>query len=154
MPVTTLEPVSDVAGVGAVLAVAVSIGRERFPAAGAGECVERLPVDAFGMAVPPSEAAGVGAEPRFLSTGFLCERFPAALAVRLARRIPSIGIGEPSGEVVPSAIGRHLAFGEPERTGYRGISMAFPAKASYLFLLLCVHENTSRRFPLEKGPGV
>ena len=42
---TSLEPVGDVALVGAVLPVSVPVCGEGFPAAGAGKGVDRFPVD-------------------------------------------------------------------------------------------------------------
>jgi hypothetical protein len=151
MSATAFEPILDITGVGAVLAVTVSIGREGLSAAGTGECVERLSIDVAGVAVPPFEAAGIRAELHFLSSGVLHEWLSAALAVSRPRSICIIRIGEPAGEIVSSAISRDLAFGKPQRMRYRCISVSFFAKAAYLFFLLCVHDNTSRHFPLEKG---
>ena len=87
MAVTAFEPVCDIAGVRAVFPVPVPVGREPSAASGAGEEVDGLPVDLLGMCVPPAEAAGVTAEPGFLPSGLLPDRFPAETAVGAVRRI-------------------------------------------------------------------
>ena len=63
MAITTFEPGSDIALVGAVLPLAVAVGREGLMTAGAGVFIDSLAVDLIEMGVPPLIPAGIAAEP-------------------------------------------------------------------------------------------
>ncbi|MBM7825147.1 hypothetical protein JOD55_000974 [Arcanobacterium pluranimalium] len=54
---------ADIARVRAVLAVLVSVGIETLTAGGAGEGVDRLPVEPLRVGMPPRQAAHIAAEP-------------------------------------------------------------------------------------------
>lgn len=62
MAITASEPVCDIAGMRAVLPVAVSIGDKRFMAVGTGIRIKRFPVNLLRMGVPPGKSAFVRAE--------------------------------------------------------------------------------------------
>ena len=84
MAITTFEAVHDVAVVGAVFSVAVPVGRERFPTAGAGKRIKGFAVDLVQMGVPPVSAAVIAAELHRLASRCLCQRLAAVTAaVRL-----------------------------------------------------------------------
>ena len=97
MSITTFEPGSDIALVGAVLPLAVAIGCEGLVTAGAGVFIDGLAVDLIEMGVPPLIPAGVRAELCLFPAGDLHEGLSAAAAAAHVRRFLFIWISGVSG---------------------------------------------------------
>jgi hypothetical protein len=97
MAITTFEPGSDIALVGAVLPLAVAVGREGLVAARAGVFIDGLAVDLIEMGVPPLIPAGVRAELCLLPAGDLYEGLSAAAAASHVRCFLFIRISGVSG---------------------------------------------------------
>mgnify|MGYP006913808870 FL=1 len=74
----TSEPISNIAGVGAELPMAVAVDSEFLPASRTGIGVDCLPLHQLQMCVPPLIPAGIVAEPFPLPSRILFNR-PAAL---------------------------------------------------------------------------
>ena len=70
---TTLKTGCNIAGVGAILPFGVAVGREGFPAAGAGEGINGFLLYRFRVGVPPLLAAAGRAELYLFSTGSLLQ---------------------------------------------------------------------------------
>lgn len=124
MAITTFEPGSDIALVGAVLPLAVAVGREGLVAARAGVFIDGLAVDLIEMGVPPLIPAGVRAELCLFPAGDLREGLSAATAAAHVRHFLFIRISGVPGEVIPAAEGRHLILRQAECFCDRGISVA------------------------------
>jgi hypothetical protein len=74
----TPKPGLDVAGVAAVLPIAIAIGHKGLPALRAGVFIEGFSVNLILVRVPPLHAAGIGAELLFLPMRCLFNRLTAA----------------------------------------------------------------------------
>ncbi len=109
----TSEPVCDIAGMGAVLAVPVAVCREGFNAVGAGEgidgCLSSL--HSILVLVPPFLTALAGTELYRLDAGFLMDRLAAVLAEDSVRNGCS-WISDFSIQTVSVAIGNNLILGK------------------------------------------
>jgi hypothetical protein len=141
MAITTFEPGSDIALVGAVLPLAVAVGREGLVAAGAGVFIDGLAVDLIEMGVPPLIPAGVRAELCLFPAGDLHEGLSAAAAATHVRRFLFIRISGVSGEVIPAAEGRYLILRQAECLCDRGISVARVPEHFNLFFLFIGHKG-------------
>lgn len=76
----TSEPISNIAGMGAELPMAVAVDGEFFPASRTGIGVDCLPLHQLQMCVPPLVPAGITAEPFPLPSRILLNRLAALLA--------------------------------------------------------------------------
>ena len=141
MAITTFEPGSDIACMGAVLPLAVTIGREGLVAAGTGIFIDRLAVDLIEMGVPPLIPAGIGAELGFLFTGNLHEGLSTTAAAAYVRRFCFIRISGIPGEVIPAAKSRHLILRQAECLCNRGIPVAGVPELFDLFFLFIGHKG-------------
>ena len=114
----TSEPVSNVAGMGTKLPVAVSVDGKLFPAGRAGEGVDRFPLHQIQVAVPPLVPAGIAAEPLPLPAGDLFDGSAALLTNGLCLRC---------GQTVPPAERFHGVDGKAQLAGYAAVSCPIPA---------------------------
>ena len=83
----------------------ISVGRERLPAAGAGEGIKGFTVDLVQMAVPPVGTAGIGAELHRLSARSLGQLFSAVAAAVRVRKFFCMHSGLDTGELISAAEG-------------------------------------------------
>ena len=115
MAITTFEAVHDVAVVGAVFPVAIPVGRERFPTAGAGEGIKGFAVDLVQMGIPPVSAAVIAAELHRLASRCLSQRLAAVTAAVRLRLFFYMHSRFGAGQIASAAEGRHLVFRQAQR---------------------------------------
>ena len=115
MAITTLEAVCDVAVVGAVFSVVVSIGCEWLSAAGTGEGVKGFTINLFQMGVPPVSAAFIGAELHRLSARCLGQRLSAVAAAVRFRLFFCMHRRFSAGQIASAAESGHLIFRQAQR---------------------------------------
>jgi hypothetical protein len=146
----TPEPVGDVAGVRAVLAVPVAVGGEDFPAVGAGEGIDGClsAVYRIGVPVPPFLTAFAGAELYGFDTGFLLNRFSAVSAEYDFRsfrgRITDLAV-----QSVPVAVGDNLVLGKSKCIRYFLVAEFLRTQICDFFFLFGCHSFPTSYFPLE-----
>ena len=128
----TSEPISDIAGVGAELPMAVAVNGEFFPAGRAGKGVDCLPLHQLQMCIPPLVPAGITAEPfpfppRILSNG-------------LSAILTDCPICSGS-QTVPPAKRLHRVDGNLELRRYPAIPRPIPAQGNDLLFLFFRHDG-------------
>lgn len=124
MAITTLETVCDIAVMGAVFSVVISIGREWLPAAGAGEGIKDFTVDLVQMRVPPVSAAVIGAEFHRLSARCLSQRLATVAAAVRVRLFFCMHGCFGAGQITSAAEGGHLVFRQAQRGSDGGVSVS------------------------------
>lgn len=148
MTITASEAVCDVADVGAVFSVRISISRELLSAAGAGKMVNGLFVHHFRMRVPPTDTAAIGAELDRLSSGSLHQRLAAATAAVGIQPFFCVGLRLGTGQCIPSAESGYLILGEAQRLCNGRVSVAGLAELFDFKFLFIRHIKTP---PLPNG---
>ena len=127
------ETVCDITVVGAVFPSIVAIGCKLCTAPTASKAVERFLVHAFGISVPPCQAAFIGAKPFSFCARRMLEWLAAVLAsLRIGDRLVGYII---RAEIVSAAERLHGVFGYAKRSGYSGVAFAFGAQLFYAFFL-------------------
>lgn len=124
MAITTFEAVCDVAVVGAVFSMVISVGREWLPAAGAGEGIKGFAVDLVQMGVPPASAAGIGAEFHRLAARCLRQRLAAVTAAVRFRLFFYMHSCFGASQIASAAEGGYLVFRQAQRGSDGGISIS------------------------------
>lgn len=128
----TSEPISDIAGVGAELPMAVAVDGEFFPAGWAGKGVDCLPLHQLQMCIPPLVPAGIRAEPFPLPPRILSNGLSALLA-----DCPIC-----SGcQTMPAAERLHRVDGNLELRRYPAIPRPIPAQGNDLLFLFVHHDE-------------
>jgi hypothetical protein len=121
---------------GTVLSTTVPVCGERFPAAGAGEGVDRLSVDLLRVGIPPCLSASGRTELDPLDAVTLGEGLSASETDgKIIRR--ALGIGAVTGKAVPLAVTLYGAYGDTERICDRNIAIILlpePADHGFLFI--------------------
>lgn len=128
----TSEPISDIAGVGAELPMAVAVDGEYLPAGWADKGVDCLPLHQLQMCVPPLVPAGITAEPFPLPSGILGNGLSALLA-----DCPVCS----GSQTVPPAERLHRVDGNLELRRYPAIPCPIPAQGNDLLFLFVRHDG-------------
>jgi hypothetical protein len=118
----------------AVLAISVTVCGEGFAAAGTGEVIYSLPVDAVQVAVPPCSAAGIGAEPSGLSFGNELNGLATVFAQHGILWCVAI-------QSVPAAEGPYRVIGNAQGLADFHIAQALQAHNLDLFHLIVRHKE-------------
>ena len=124
MAITTFEAVCDIAVMGAVFSVVISIGREWLSAAGAGEGIKGFTIDFVQMCVPPVCAAVIGAELHWLASRCLSQRLATVAAAVRVRLFFCMHGCFGAGQITSAAEGRHLVFRQAQRGSDGGVSVS------------------------------
>ena len=124
MAITAFETVCDVAVVRAVFSVVISVGRERLPAAGAGEGLKGFTVDLVQMGVPPVSAAGIGAELHRLAARCLGQWLATITAAVRFWFFFYMYSRFGAGQIASAAEGGHLVFRQAQRGSNGGIPVS------------------------------
>lgn len=124
MAITTFEAVHDVAVVGAVFSVVISVGREWLPAAGAGEGIKGFAVDLVQMGVPPVSAAIIAAELHWFAARCLGQRLAAVTAAVRLWLFFYMHSRFGTGQIASAAEGGYLVFRQAQRGSYGSISVS------------------------------
>ena len=168
MRITSPETGRDITPVAAILSVGVAISGESFPAAGAGESVDRLSLNLVRMRVPPFLAADGRAELHSFSALCLAQRSAALPAELLLRRDTGVAACFDTRQAMSAAVCLNAAFRKPYRLCDGRITVTFlPQRADALPLLyshalpsvqrnsvLITHWNKEGRLDEENPPKI
>ena len=130
--VDTSEPVSNIAGMGAELPMAVAVDSEFLPASRTGIGVDCLPLHQLQMSIPPLVPAGIRAEPFPLP--------PRILSNGLSAILTDCPVCSGS-QTVPSAERLHRVDGNLELRRYPAIPHPIPAQGNDLLFLFVRHDG-------------
>ena len=128
----TSEPISDIAGVGAELPMAVAVDGEFLPTGQAGKGVDSLTLHQVKVAVPPLVSAGIGTETFPLPSRILGNRLSALFAY-----CP----GCFGYQTVPPAERLHRIDGNLEPRRNPAIPRPIPAQGNDLLFLFIRHDG-------------